>query len=414
MQAFGRIHTGRQGVPLLVLLACSLPLLAGCTSSESPTGEAGLLSGAGGSTAQADTAPLDDETLRAELDEVLEFTLRNRHLSLQEHAAWQILHGVLAYQREFLVDDGNGGRVSAVDHLLGGGYMKGWAPEPGVWLDEAKTRRGLRSILEQGSKAGQGHTDQWLAILAQCDLAPDQEILVRGEKFTMRDYVGQVLWDVPRNVQREYSWTLIGLTTYLPTDHTWTASDGKQWSIEQLVRIEAEQDLHSSACGGSHRLIGMTMALNRHLEQGGKIEGGWKLADERIQEAIKTARAYQNPDGSFSINYFSRPGRSPDLAQNLGSSGHTLEFLTLAMTDEQLREPWVQRAAVHLCEVFRKTREYPLECGALYHAAHGLVLYRHRLFGPRRYGETEQPAGEEDAATPVAQQEPEPAGTQER
>jgi hypothetical protein len=228
----------------------------------------------------------------------------------------------------------------------------------------------------------------------------------------MRDYVGQVLWDVPRNVQQEYSWTLIGLTTYLPTDHTWTASDGKQWSIEQLVRIEAEHDLHSSACGGSHRLIGMTMALNRHLEQGGKIEGGWKLADQRIQDAIKTARAFQNPDGSFSINYFQRTGRSPDLAQNLGSTGHTLEFLTLAMTDEQLREPWVQRAALNLCEIFRKTRDYPLECGALYHAAHGLVLYRHRLFGPRTYGQKEDPV-EKAAAAPVSHQES-PALTQDR
>ena len=36
-------------------------------------------------------------------------------------------------------------------------------------------------------------------------------------------------------MEREYSWTLIALNRYLPTDATWTASDGQTWSIERLV-----------------------------------------------------------------------------------------------------------------------------------------------------------------------------------
>ena len=104
-----------------------------------------------------------------------------------------------------------------------------------------------------------------------------------------------------------------------------------------------------------------------------------------IQQAIADARRYQNPDGSLSTRYFESPGSSPDLAQNLGSTGHTLEFLALALTDEQLREPWVRNAAVYLCDVFRLTRDVPVECGVLYHAAHGLILYRGRMFGPRSY-----------------------------
>ena len=127
------------------------------------------------------------------------------------------------------------------------------------------------------------------------------------------------------------------------------------------------------------------MALNRHLAAGGKIEGAWQLADDRIQEAIGQARQYQNPDGSFSTNYFQRPGSSPDLAQNLGTTGHILEFLTLAMKDDQLDHPWIKRAVANMCDLFRRTRDVPLECGALYHAAHGLVLYRMRVFGPRSY-----------------------------
>jgi hypothetical protein len=69
------------------------------------------------------------------------------------------------------------------------------------------------------------------------------------------------------------------------------------------------------------------------------------------------------------------------LAEDLGATGHTLEFITLAANDQQLREPWVQKAVLHLCGLLSATAELPIECGALYHAAHGLMLYRQRLFG---------------------------------
>lgn len=327
------------------------------------------------------TAVPSEQQLGERLDDVLEFTYEARHLTLQDHAAWQILHGALAYKRNFLVDQPDGTRVSAVNYILSGGRVRGFDTEIGTQLDAASDQYGLRILMDPGSKAGQGHRDQWLAVLAQSDLAPDQTIRANGRDFTIADIVRQVQWDLPRNVDREYSWTLIGLTTYLPTDATWKAEDGRTWSIEGLVQSEAERPVGDGACGGSHRLIGLTMALNRHLAAGGKLEGPWKLAEERIQEGIRKAREYQNPDGSFSTNYFARPGKSPDLAQNLGTTGHTLEFLTLALKDEQVHEPWMQRAVVNLCDLFRKTKSIPLECGALYHATHGLMLYRQRAFG---------------------------------
>ena len=346
----------------------------------------------------------DASELRRRLDRVLQDTFDKRHLSVEQHAAWQILHGALAYQRDFLVEF-QGRRVSAVDHLLAGGPMKGWTTQPGIVLDERTGRRGLRAVLEEGTKSGQGHPDQWLAVLAQCELQPQQKIRIGGDLFTMQDFVEQVQHDVPHNPRQEYSWTLIGLTSYLPTSARWQAADDQTWSIEKLVEIELEHDLNSSACGGSHRLIGITMALNQHLAQGGALEGVWKQADERIQEAIRIARQYQNEDGSFSTNYFARPGRSPDLAHNLGTTGHTLEFLALAMTDQQLDQPWVRRAVVHMCGLFEKTMHLPLECGALYHAAHGLSLYRQRTCGPKRYGFESA-----DDGAPAQAPAPQPAG----
>ncbi|MFI4876316.1 MAG: ADP-ribosylation factor-directed GTPase activating protein isoform b [Blastopirellula sp. JB062] len=341
------------------------------------------------------------DQLRDRIDAVLDYTLTQRKLNTKDHAAWQILHGALAYQSVFPVEH-EGKFVSAVEHVLNGGEMAGWSMQRGAELPfegpNGEKRHGLRALLEQGSKAGQGHNDQWLAVLSQCDLAPETEILFDGHRYTMADYVSQVQLDMSRNFDREYSWTLIALTAYLPTTATWVDSTGKQWSIAELIQAEVDHGFGSGACGGTHRLIGLSMALNRHVSQEGEQTAEWIAADEMIQEGIRKARAYQNPNGSLSSNYFSRPGSSPDLAEDLGTTGHTLEFLSLSLTEEELREPWVARAAQHMCKVFEQTEGAPLECGALYHAAHGLVLYRHRLFGPREYKFDLTPAEETEEA----------------
>jgi hypothetical protein len=381
--SIGRECNRPHRLTLLAVIALTV-LLAGCRPSAEPESELALPS-----------PSLSHDDLRRNLDEILEFTYRDRHFSFEQHAAWQILHGVLAYQRDFLVEH-DGTEVRAVDYLLEGGPMKGWDLE--VVVDERAGRRGLRAMLELGSQSGQGHTDQWLANLAQSGLSLDQTLRVGDQTVTMRDWVTQSQLDVPRNVIREYSWTLLALSPYMSSNATWTASDGQTWSIERLVQIEADQELDSSACGGTHRLIGLTKTLARHRSEGGKMEGAWAKADEVIQQAIAVARRYQNPDGSFSTRYFESPGSSPDLAQNLGNTGHTLEFLVMALADEQLNEPWVRNAVTYLCDTFRLTRDVPVECGVLYHAAHGLILFRARVFGPRSYA----------MAAPVSVSQPRP------
>ena len=69
----------------------------------------------------------------------------------------------------------------------------------------------------------------------------------------------------------------------------------------------------------------------------------------------------------------------------MGSAGHVLEFLTTAMNKEELQQPWVKQATLDMCKLFRKTKPVDVECGALFHAAHGLVLYREKMFGPRSF-----------------------------
>lgn len=326
---------------------------------------------------------IDPSKLKERIDNVLDFTLQHRHLNTQDHAAWQILHGSLAYGRKFPVTH-EGEEISVVDYLSQGGKMNGWTIERGNKLQSGEgeePKYGMRAVTEPGTRAGQGHFDQWLAILSQCDVPPEATFVVGPDTFTMTNFVQQVQLDISRNHLREFSWTLIGLTKYFPTDHSWTDSTGKAWSIADLAQIEVEQGLANGACGGTHRLIGLSMALNRRKQVGLPIDGPWAAAEQLIQQSIEDARKFQNPNGALSVNYFARAGSSPDLAENLGTTGHTLEFLSISLDDQQLQEEWVRRAASYLCEVFERTEEVSLECGALYHAAHGLALYRNRAYG---------------------------------
>lgn len=329
----------------------------------------------------AETAvPTDLEVTRARLDETLDMVLRQRELNSDVHAAWQVLHGVLAYGRDFPINAG-GNQTTAVAYLERGGYLKGWNFEPGDSLGGERT--GLRAVLQPGSYEGQGHADQWLAVLAQCNLSLDQTIQVRGQKYQMRDMLEQVKLDVPYNHEEEFSWTLIGLSHYMPTSDEWTASDGEVWSLERLLDRELSQELSSSACGGTHRLIGISMALDKRQQEQGKMSPLWRDADALVSHAAEIARQFQNGDGSFSTNYFQRPGISADNAQVISTTGHTLEFVALTLDAELLKQPWMLRAVDRLCEVIQKSKDLPLECGGLYHAIHGLVVYRDKVFGPQ-------------------------------
>lgn len=317
------------------------------------------------------------------LDNVLDAGFKRR-LDAKVNGGWQVLHGVLAYGQECIMQTERGNRL-AVDYLLQGGKLAGFDPLPGDLLGDSKLldgpkRRGVRFELDPGSMTGQGHRDQWLAVLYQAGVTRERELQIGADVYLMDDVVNQAAWDVPRNVEQEYSWTLIGLTGYRGTDFAWKARDGRNWTIEMMVESETNATLEMAACGGTHRLIGLTFALNRLIDEGRNITGVWAEAEHLIRNSIDKCREFQNGDGSFSTTYLHRYGWSPDLSDVLRTTGHVLEFLALAGDEKLLAERWVESAAWRLCEALQATAPLDLECGALYHALHGVVLYRNRRF----------------------------------
>ena len=320
-------------------------------------------------------AAAETPALCERIDRALGHARDGRRLDAGVHGAWQVVHGILAFGPEFpLVVDGE--IVPALDHLLGGGAITGWRLRPGD--------HGVIAIVEEGSTTGQGHPDQWLGYLSQCgtDGIPlDTGLRVAGRDFTVKDLLTQAQADIRPG--QEATWTLMALATYLPPDAAWKSRDGAKWTTERVVRMEAENDISASACGGAHRLYSLVLALRKHMAATGtpreRLAGGWAVAADVIDDAVERARAFQQADGSFSIHSFDRPGTSADVFAKLSATGHVFEVVAAALDDRRLAEPWVTRAADRLVGLLEQTGDIDLECGGLYHAAHGLLLYRQRV-----------------------------------
>jgi hypothetical protein len=348
---------GRRAAAWLVLVA------AGCGMPSEPP--------------PAERALIDRATLGRRIDAVLAHARDDRRLDAAVQGAWQVVHGILAFGREFpLRHDGR--ESPALDYLLGGGRLTGWILRP--------ADPGVVAVVEPGSTMGQGHPDQWLGYLSQCGVTAarpaglplDTRIVVVGRDFTLADLLSRAQRDIRPG--QEATWTLMALTAWLPIDAAWTAGDGTSWTTERVVAMEADADIFTAACGGAHRLYGLACAVDAWRRATDREpEGGWAAARDVLDDCIDRARRFQHADGSFSIHSFERPGTSPDVVTRLGASGHVFEVLALALDDDRLAEPWVARAADRLTTLLEQTADVDVECGALYHAAHGLALYRARI-----------------------------------
>ena len=135
-----------------------------------------------------------------------------------------------------------------------------------------------------------------------------------------------------------------------------------------------------AACGGTHSLFGLTWVYHLHLQKGGKVEGVWADVDAHLKKYKELARKFQHDDGSFSTQYVNEAEDEKNSDRRINTTGHTLEWLALCLSDEELREPWVQDAVMALCKMILDKAHTDVDTGSLYHATHGLHIYYDRVF----------------------------------
>jgi hypothetical protein len=324
----------------------------------------------------APSPAVPDQSAGAEiLRRRIEATVRHvRQRSLmRSNAFWTVFHGILGLGPGVeLLDPKTNQHVNALDYVCQGGELRGLAFRP--------TEFGV-DVLTLKDTQGQGHQDQFIAEMAQWSMPAERTIRVDGRDRPFLDFVRHSQMRAQTNADQELSWAILVIPQYLGVDATWTNAAGQRLTVEDLVRAEVEAKVEGAACGGTHRLFGLTWAYHLHLAKGGKTEGVWKQVAEKTARYRDLARQYQNPDGTLSTRSFEGKGSDPDRQARINTTGHILEWLALSLPDEELKAPWVQDAAMALCMQILEMRDSAIDSGSLYHAVHGLYLYHARTFG---------------------------------
>jgi hypothetical protein len=322
--------------------------------------------------------PAPSDALRQRIDAAIA-QIRGRQLRT-DNGFWTVFHGILGLGPSVkLVDPDTGKEVNALDYIAGGGKLPG--------LRFLPTADGLDVETGPGTFVAQGHQDQFVAEMVEWNVAPDRRFVVDGQTHTFQDFLRHSKARASVKAPQELEWALVIIGTHYGTDISWTNAAGEKLTFEDLVRAELDKDVDKAACGGTHLLFGLTWVYHLHLKHGGQTTGVWKEIADRTAAYKKKARELQNGDGSFSTEFFRGRAGTGDLNLRINTTGHVLEWLSLALSDDELKEPWVQEAASALAMMFLDNERTGIEGGSMYHAVHGLLIYRSRVYGADKLGD---------------------------
>jgi hypothetical protein len=336
--------------------------------------------------------PTDPLDLR--VDEAIDVTAR-RVLSTDVHTPWQIVHGMLAFRKDYVLRQGNQ-KINAFDWVAKNPVFTSRVADENGNVQTKQipwfylTPYGARPQKYTGQKYEfEGHPNQFLALFALSRIPLNFEFEIQGKKVTY----GQMLQNAKMEIndREEVAWDLWAFAYYFDMNERWVNAAGEPWSMERLVQTTLQQfSATKSPCGGCHALFALASARNAYLQSGNRLSGVWTQAHMHLEQHIALAKKQQNSDGSFSSKYFIGPQYSDEPSKRISTTGHTLEFLMMSLQQSRLREPWVRNAVAAVSRDLIQYQKEPLEVGGMYHAVHALVLYRERT-RPELVAQTAEP-----------------------
>ena len=312
------------------------------------------------------------ERLRANIARTLA-TYQRRPLNTAQHTPWEVMHGFIAFgiPTQIRVGGPAGDLVNAI----------GWSNMGGRCRDQVMLAASGDRLTALKGIGVQGHSAQYLAILAQCRVAANSPITLQSKSFTVADLIEEEKLSCKAGT--ELTFALIGLAHYLPTDARWQSRDGVEWSLEKLVEEEIVQPIRGAPCGGTHRLFGLAYGCQRRLRSTGTLDGAYLRADKYVRDYQNfTLAKLQNRDGSFSTEWFKYlADRDDDIDRKIQTTGHILEWLVASLDQERLYEPRVVAATEFLVAALAREPSREWKLGPLGHALHALTIYQERAWG---------------------------------
>ncbi len=318
------------------------------------------------------SAPLTPELVRLKnkINETLA-VYSKRHQNTRDNTPWEVMHAFVAFnvRTEIRRNGPNGPPVNAIGWILWGQRCNG---QPLLTLSNGHPKAEI-------GVGVQGHPGQLTAILAQSRVSIDTPLKIQGRDFTLRDLLEEERLGCRPNT--ELTFRLIALSHYYDLDETWTSSDGQEWSIPRIIEEELKAPIRGAACGGTHRLFGLTYAYQQRLKRGQPLDGSYAKAKAYIENYQKYAWSLMNPDGSFSTSWFNKAENRSDVDRKIQTTGHVMEWLILAQNDAELRSPRMMRAMDYLATHLKNDPQHEWKLGPMGHALHTLVMYNERVFG---------------------------------
>jgi hypothetical protein len=305
--------------------------------------------------------------LREEIRETLShYYIRPENVAAR--SPWACMHAMIAYgvDSNLIV---NNSRVNAIGYLNYNGNCNGQSL---FYTHGGK----LQARIGPGV---QGNAGQYLAMLAQSRVKKTFPIKCDAEDFTVADLIEHEKLTCRPNT--ELTFKLIALTHYLRSDESWTSNDGQTWDIPRLIREELAQRIVGAACGGTHRLTGFSYAVRKREQRGEVIEGQWLRAKKFLEAYHQYTFRLQNPDGSFSTEWFAGRADNGPPSRRLETTGHITEWLAYSLSDEELQKPEMVKSVKYLTKLLYDLRNEKSSIGPLGHGLHALALYDERVFG---------------------------------
>ena len=319
---------------------------------------------------------LDEPSMSPELRDLQQRVRRclahyyfRRPKNAQQHSPWCIMHGIVGFGVDATVLADHR-RMNAISWLCTNQRCQGvqlMYPSPNAEL-------GLRS-----GPGYQGHDGQLLCVLAMARVAADYPLRVGKTQRTVADLVQ--LEQQSCRPQSELSFKLVGLAHYVDTPTTWSSTDGQQWDLERMVREELAQPINGVACGGTHRLMGLSYAVQKRRQEERPITGQWWRAEKFLTDYHTYTLQLQNADGSFSTSWFRGRGNSGGAPRKLNTTGHILEWLVYSLPRDRLTDPSIIRAVSFLTDMMWSNRNQQWKIGPEGHAIRALALYDEYVFG---------------------------------
>lgn len=237
----------------------------------------------------------------------------------------------------------------------------------------------------------QHHPAQFLHYLAMSEVSLSTPLNVPGHQWTLADLYANSLRSFRAN--GDLSWVTSVICEYQPPGRPWIDTFGQSQQLGPFVRrLRGNPEPY---CDESHWIMAMArIRADRRWRNDPSMAGEWTPIESIVSMRIKQLRSQQRPDRTFPIQPESlksdpRLGlheKDDEAAVHL--MGHHLEWLTIALSSDELRDHWilsaVDRILTSIESRYPDGRYFPSlvtdeECytaGFLAHAVSGLSRWR--------------------------------------